>query len=155
MMDLVLTNKEGLVGNVKLKVSLGCSDHEMVEFKILRAARRAHTKLTTLDFRRADFGLFRDLLGRIPWDKALEGRGAQDSWLVFKGHFLQAQERCIPTKRKSGKNAWRPAWMNKELLNKLKHKKEAYRGRKQGQVAWEKLTSEVSLGFEHINVQTP
>ncbi|GAB0206950.1 hypothetical protein GRJ2_003160600 [Grus japonensis] len=90
MLDLVLTNKEGLVGDVKLKGSLGCSDHEMVEFGILRAARRACSKLTTLDFRRADFGLFRDLLGRIPWDKALEGRGAQDSWLIFKGHLLQA-----------------------------------------------------------------
>ncbi|GAB0186145.1 mitochondrial enolase superfamily member 1 [Grus japonensis] len=79
MLDLVLTNKEGLVGNVKLKGSLGCSDHEMVEFKILREARRAHSKLTTLDFRRADFGLFRDLLGRLQWDKALEGRGSQES----------------------------------------------------------------------------
>ncbi|XP_009697831.1 PREDICTED: sentrin-specific protease 7-like, partial [Cariama cristata] len=29
MLDLVLTNKEGLVGNVKLKGNLGCSDHEM------------------------------------------------------------------------------------------------------------------------------
>ncbi|GAB0210231.1 hypothetical protein GRJ2_003488900 [Grus japonensis] len=92
MLDLVLTNKEGLVGDVKLKGSLGCSDHEMVEFRILRAAKRAHSKLTTLDFRRADFGLFRDLLGRIPWDKALEGRGPQDRWLVFKDHHIQGQE---------------------------------------------------------------
>ncbi|GAB0175819.1 hypothetical protein GRJ2_000047100 [Grus japonensis] len=92
LMDIVLTNKEGLVGNVKFKGSLGCSDYEMVDFKIFRAARRAHSKLTTLDFRRADFGLFRDLLGRVPWDKALEGRGAQDSWLVFQDHLLQAQE---------------------------------------------------------------
>ncbi|GAB0179518.1 cAMP-dependent protein kinase inhibitor alpha [Grus japonensis] len=113
MLDPVLTNKEGLVGNVTLKGSLGCSDHEMVEFKILGAVRRVHSKLAALDFRRADFGLFRNLLGRIPWDKALEGRGAQDSWLIFKGHLLQAQERCNPTKRKSGKNARRPAWMNK------------------------------------------
>ncbi|GAB0193347.1 nucleoside diphosphate kinase 6 [Grus japonensis] len=72
MLDLVLTNKEGLVGDVKLKGSLGCRDHETVEFKILRAVRRAHSKLTALDFRRADFGLFRDLLGRLPRDKALE-----------------------------------------------------------------------------------
>ena len=71
MVDLVLTSMEGLVGNVKLKGSLGCSDHEIVEFKICRALRRAHSKLTTLDFRRADFGLFRDLLGRVPWDKDL------------------------------------------------------------------------------------
>ncbi|GAB0189066.1 mitochondrial enolase superfamily member 1 [Grus japonensis] len=61
ILNLVLTNKEGLVGDVKLKGSLGCSDHEIVEFKILRAARRAHSKLTTLDFRRANFGLFRNL----------------------------------------------------------------------------------------------
>jgi len=92
MLDLVLTNKEGLVGKVKVKGSLGCSDHEMVEFKILRAARKACSKLATLDFRRADFGLLRDLLHRTPWDKALEGRGAQESWLVFKDHLLQAQE---------------------------------------------------------------
>jgi len=31
MLDLVLTNKEALVGNVKLKGHLGCSDREMVE----------------------------------------------------------------------------------------------------------------------------
>ncbi|GAB0207747.1 hypothetical protein GRJ2_003240400 [Grus japonensis] len=143
MLDLILTNKEGLVGDVKLKGSLGCSDHEMVEFRILRAARRANSKLTTLDFRRADLGLFRDLLGRIPWGKALEGRGAQDSWLIFKGHLLQAQERCIPAKRKSSKSSKRPPWMNKELLGKVNHKKEAYRGWKQGQVAWEEYRETV------------
>ncbi|PKU41308.1 glycerol kinase [Limosa lapponica baueri] len=84
MLNPILTNTEGLVGNVKLKGSLGCSDHEMVEFKILRAERRVCNKLTTLDFRRADFGLLRGLLGRVTWEKALEGRGAQASWLVFK-----------------------------------------------------------------------
>ncbi|GAB0197925.1 mitochondrial enolase superfamily member 1 [Grus japonensis] len=122
----------------------------MVEFKILRAAKRAHSKLTALDFRRADFGLFRDLLGKVPWDKALEGRGAQERWLVFKGHLLQAQERCISTKRKSGKNAQRPAWMNKELLSKLKHKKEACRGWKQGQVAWEEYRETVSAARDQV-----
>ena len=101
-------------------------EKNVVEFKILRAARRAHSKLSTLDFRRADFGLFRDLLGGVPWDTALEGRGAQESWLIFK--LLQAQKRCIPTKRQSGKNARMPPWMNKLILDKLKHKKETYRG---------------------------
>jgi len=105
---LILTNKERLVGSVKLKGSVGCGNHEIMEFKILGAVRRMHSKLITLNFRRADFGLFRDLLGRVPWDKALEGRGAHASWSVFKDHLLQAQERCIPT-NKSGKNTRRPA----------------------------------------------
>lgn len=52
MLGLLLTKMLGLLWNMKLKGSLGCSDHEMVEFKILRAAK-VHSKLTVLDFRRA------------------------------------------------------------------------------------------------------
>ena len=123
----------------------------MAELKTLRAARKAHSKLTTMDFRRADFGLFRDLLGRVTWDKALEGRGAQESWLIFKDHPLQAQERCILTKRKSGKTSRRPARTNKELLDKLKHKKEIYRGWKQGQVAWEEYRETVWVPRDQVS----
>jgi len=80
------------MGNVKLKGSLGCSDHAMVQLKVLRAVRKVHSKLTFLDFRRAAFGFFRDLLGRVPWDEALVGRGTQESWLIFKDHLFQVQE---------------------------------------------------------------
>jgi len=102
MLDLVLTNKEGLVGKVKAKGSLDCSDHEIVEFKILRAVSRVHNKLTALDFRRADSGLFRDLLGRVPWDKALEGRGAKKNSLIFKDHLLQSSGVIHPNKEEVG-----------------------------------------------------
>lgn len=60
---------------MKIKGSFGHSDHEIVEFRILQAGK-VKSKLTTLDFRRADFDLFKDLLGRVLWDKTLEGRGA-------------------------------------------------------------------------------
>lgn len=46
VLDLVLTNKEE---NVKLKGSLGWKDHEMLQFEILRAERRGHGKLRTVD----------------------------------------------------------------------------------------------------------
>lgn len=71
MLGFVLTNKEEQVGNVKLKNSLGCRAHEKAEFKLLRGARRMHSKLTALDFKRPDFGPFRALLERVPWDTAL------------------------------------------------------------------------------------
>jgi len=75
MLDLVLTNKEGLVEDVKVGGSLGCSDHEMIEFRILHGESRAVSRITTLDFKRDNFGLFKVLLGGIPWVRALEGRG--------------------------------------------------------------------------------
>lgn len=59
----------GLERNVKVKGSLGCSDGEMVEVEIFGAAMRTHNKLTAMAFRRADFGLFKDLPGRVRWDR--------------------------------------------------------------------------------------
>ena len=55
-----------------------------------------------------------NLLGGIPWPRALEGRGAQESWSVFKDHFLRAQDWCIPRRKKSGRGARRPAKISKD-----------------------------------------
>jgi len=74
MLDLVLNNKEGLVGNLKIPC-LGCRDREMVEFKILREVRRAQSKITSLGFRRADFHLFEDLLSRVHGFKPRREKG--------------------------------------------------------------------------------
>jgi len=75
LLDCVQTNKKGLVEDAKVGGGLGCSDHEVVEFRILLGGSRAVSRITTLDFRRANFGRLKDLLGGIPWVSALEGRG--------------------------------------------------------------------------------
>ena len=51
----------------------------MVEFKILSGRSKAISRIATLDFRRANFDLFWDLLGAIPWARVLEGKGASES----------------------------------------------------------------------------
>ena len=43
-----------------------------------------------------------------------------------------------PSKEELRQKHQEPCMDNKELLDKLRHKKEAYRGWKQAQVAWEK-----------------
>jgi len=133
LLDLVLTNKEGLVEDVKVGGRLGCSNHEMAEFRILRGGSRAISRIKTLDFSRANFGLFKELHGGIPWVRALEGRGVQERWLLFKHHFLHAQERCIPLRTKSRKGGKRPAWLNKELLAELMWKRKVHEMWKEGQ----------------------
>ena len=58
LLDLVLTNKEGLVGEVKVRGSLGCSYHKTVEFKTLSERTKPKSRIAILDFRRANFDLF-------------------------------------------------------------------------------------------------
>jgi len=91
------------------KDSLDCSNHEVVEFRISYGWNRMQSRVTTLDFSRANFGLFKQLLEEIPWDRVLEGKGAQDSWLAFKICFFQAQDQSIPAGRKLRTGARRPA----------------------------------------------
>jgi len=126
LLHLVLANKEGLVEDVKVEGSLGCSGLEMVKFRILHGGSSAISKIKTLHFRRANFALFKELLGGIPWVRALEVRGFQESWLLFKHHFLHAQDRCIPLSKKSNKGGQRLTWMSKELLVELRWKRKTW-----------------------------
>ncbi|GAB0210220.1 mitochondrial enolase superfamily member 1 [Grus japonensis] len=52
--------------------------------------------------------------------------------------------------KKTGKNTQRPPWMNKELLGKVKQKKEAFRGWKEGQVAWEEYRETVRAARDQV-----
>jgi len=121
------------VENVKVGSRLGCSDQEMVKLRILCGGNRVISGIKTLDFRRASFGLFTELLGGILWIRALEGRGVQECWLLFKNHFLHAQELCITLRKKPRKGGRRPAWMSKELLADLRWKRKVYGMWKEGQ----------------------
>jgi len=143
LLDLVLTNKEGQVEAVKVGGRLGCSDHEMVEFRILCGGSWAISRLKTLDLRRAKFGLLKELLGGIPWARAIEGRGVQECWSMFKHHFLQAQEQCIPLRKKSSKGGRRPAWLNNELLAEIRRKRKVHGMWKKGQSTWEEYRNVV------------
>lgn len=56
-----------------------------------------------MDIRRINFDLFRDLLGGLV--RTLQNKGSQERCFTFKYHFSQAQYRCIPKSKKSGKGS--------------------------------------------------
>lgn len=111
-----------------------CCNHHIVEFKILKAVRRLHTKICILwtleEQNLASPG------SRIAWNKALEGRGAQASWRIFKDHVHQVQELWIPTKRKTDEMT-RRLIKGKNISWTKKHQEQSWRAWKQGQVVWE------------------
>ena len=88
--DLVLTNEEESIREVKIGGSLGCSDHALVEFVILKNAGLAKSRARTLCFRRANFRLLKELLSGIPWETVLKGIGTEQSWQLFKDTLLSA-----------------------------------------------------------------
>ena len=74
-----------------------------------RDMRQAKCKIRTLSFRKANFQPFRELVNKTPWETVLMGKGAEQSWQIFKEAFFRVQELSIPRCSKSGKKGKRPA----------------------------------------------
>jgi len=90
ILDLVVSNASELVGDVKIGGSLGYSDHALVELTLLREMGITKSIVRTLNFRRANFQLFKEIIRRTPWETVLRDRGTEQSWQVFKDVFHRA-----------------------------------------------------------------
>ena len=89
MLDLVLTNAEESVREVKIGGSLGCGD--LVEFVILKNAGLTKSSVRTLCFRRIKLQLLNELLDGITWETLLKDLGTGQSWQLCKDTLLQVQ----------------------------------------------------------------
>ncbi|GAB0183552.1 hypothetical protein GRJ2_000820500 [Grus japonensis] len=131
ILDLMVTNASELIGDIKIGGCLGCSDHALLKFTVLRDMGQVKSKVRTLNFRKEKFQLFKELVSRTPWETAPRDKRAEESWQIFKDAFCRA-ELSIPRSKKSGKEGKRLAGMSQDLLVKLKVKKERHRQCKQG-----------------------
>ncbi|KAK4819410.1 hypothetical protein QYF61_003681 [Mycteria americana] len=122
----------------------------MIEFLIRGEAAREVSKTATLDFRRADFGLFRRLVERVPWEAALTGKGVQEGWTFFKEEILKAQEQAVPRCQKTSRQGRRPAWLTRELWLELRKKRRVYDLWKKGRATQEDYKGVARLCREKI-----
>jgi len=68
----------------------------MIEFSVQGEVKRGSSKTTTMDIRKADFGLFGMLVERVPWERVLKGNGVQAGWTFFKEKVLKTHEQAVP-----------------------------------------------------------
>ena len=101
----MVTNASEFVGDVKIRGSLGCSDDALVELMLLGIMKSI---VRTLNFRRANLQLFKEIVRRTPWETVLRDRGTEQSWQVFKDVFHREQELSIPKCMKLGREGKRP-----------------------------------------------
>ena len=133
VLDLLLTHINEPIGDIRIGGCLGCSNHAMVEFTLRRALRQVKSN-RKLNFRTANFQLFRELIKKTPWETVLMGKGMQQRWQIVKEAFFKAQELSIHRCSRSRKEGKRPVWLNWDLLVKLKSKKKTHGQWEQGQV---------------------
>ncbi|KAK4807115.1 hypothetical protein QYF61_018456 [Mycteria americana] len=94
LLDLLLPNQEDLLDNTTTNGSLGYSNHNIVEFKILLSTLKTSSRTKTMDFRRANFNMLRAQLQGIPWEASMEGKGAskKEAYRLWKGSQIAIED---------------------------------------------------------------
>jgi len=64
----MFTDSSELIGDIEIGGSLGCRHHTLVEFTVLRGIGQAKSKVRNMNFRKANFQLFKKLVSRTPWE---------------------------------------------------------------------------------------
>lgn len=77
---------------VKTGGSLGCNEHVLVEFIVSRDMGQMESKVRPLNYRKAKFQLFKEIVNRTPWETALRGKGTEQSGQIFKEVVHRVQE---------------------------------------------------------------
>ena len=115
LLDLLFTNREGLVGDLKVGSCPGRSDHETVKFSILDEVTRGPSKTAALDFWKVSTELFRTLVRSVLWDSLLKGKWVQEGWLLLRKEVLKVQKQAIALCHEMSWRGIRLVWMNMEF----------------------------------------
>ncbi|KAF7242706.1 C-type lectin domain family 3 member A [Varanus komodoensis] len=74
ILDLVLTNREELIDEVQIRGALDASDHSILCFEIRGLGTCSRLSTRSWDFKRANFSQLKARLGKVSWDRLLEGK---------------------------------------------------------------------------------
>ena len=121
ILDLVMSNPEQLIEEVKITEPLGTSDHSAVEFKISARTDEENCKVEYLNYSNANFKGMRRYLKNVAWHDVLLNLECEEMWGVFKGVYAEVISEFVPKKTLRNKNRQPPWWSRK--IYKLRKKK--------------------------------
>ena len=125
-LDLVLTSTDNIVSEINILPGVGRSDHVTLLLKLLISNTNTPTPPARFTYEKGDYAAMRLLLAAVDWDEELSGLNTETAWKRFKHIVKEAEERCIPQRRSTGKHKGR-AWMDAETLECVRKKHRLFR----------------------------
>lgn len=142
LLDMVLTITEELIKELKIGGTLGCSDHALVDFVILRRWARQKVKSWSWTSGEQASGCLRDYWATSPGKLSLETKEWSKYSNSLRIPFWEHRSSLFPNTQKISRGGRKPARLSKDLLVRLRDKKDMYRKWKQRGVAWEEYKEE-------------
>jgi ribonucleases P/MRP protein subunit RPP40 len=112
ILDLILSNEEHIVQNVKVGEHFSTSDHQIIRFELIVGNKSKYRSEDELyyDYFRANYEEARNLARSIDWTRVIKGENIDADWNSFIAKLNEIKEKCIPKKKKRRSKC---KWANK------------------------------------------
>ncbi len=126
-LDLVFTNEEDMLQEVQHEPPLGKSHHQLLIYNYQCYSEDKKPSAPKYNFNKGDYVRLSEILDEKNWQD-LDRMSWLGAWEYLDGEINAAMAATIPLKKQTGTIRRRkPLWMNKNALQKLKKKQEAYK----------------------------
>ena len=120
-LDLVFTDNDNLIEELKVEAPIGKSDHFslMIQLSVSTAEVK---KAPRRNFRKTDTETLKNELKNIDWDEELKDKDIDETWTQIKRNIVNAIDKSTPMTNPTGKKG--KIWMRPDTLDtvRLKHK---------------------------------
>ena len=126
ILDLILTNEEGMIEDLEHWSPLGKSDHCILKFKFNCYIDRPESTTKRYNYNKGDFEkIIQDL--ELDWELELSKfKTIDEKWNFFKNKVKESVDENIPKKRVGKNHKFKPGLMNERLLAKIRKKHRAW-----------------------------
>ena len=126
MLDLVMSNRQDLVGGVRSEGYLAPgADHVMLEVDLCGPAMTACTDEMVPDWSKADMAKLKDRLAKVNWKEEGENLSGGAEWEKFKEILDREVNMCVPMKRR--RKGTKPWWMTRKVMRLVRKKRRIWR----------------------------
>jgi hypothetical protein len=118
LLDLILTNEDGMIKNILYQPPLGKSDHICLAFETNMYAQAKESEMPRYAYHRGNYKTITENIRKIDWDLKLEDLNTCDAWSSIEDIISNEMEENIPKSRAKK----RKSYINKQAERKMKKK---------------------------------
>ena len=99
ILDLVMSNEEGLVENLTVGEPFGTSDHCVIKLDmVIKKIRNKNYNRVIFDNFNVDYAQLREDAQKMDWSEIIRGCNVEDDWVAFKKVIIDIRDKYIPKK---------------------------------------------------------
>lgn len=130
LLDMIFTNEEDMISDLRYLAPLGNSDHALLTFKLHRYTDPNLHKKKSYLYYKGDYNAMRASLEESEWAADFNQQASElntdATWTLIKNKILELQEKYVPTAVIGGKVSWTYEFpISEELRNLLAQKSKA------------------------------